>query len=66
MRKKYLRLTKEQKNRGIIFSSCLLPDEKPTIHEVDENDPKKDATIELLLDDKFFDDSPYKYNEIRR
>lgn len=64
MRKKYLNLTAEQKARGVIFSSQLQPGE--IIHEVIKGQEGGDKVIERLLDDKFFNTSPFKYNEIRR
>ncbi len=66
MKKKYLKLTKEQKERGVIFSSCLKGggmDER--IKEVFKTDKDKNIIIDRLIDDKFFDDSPFEYNEIR-
>ena len=67
MRKKYLKLTKEQKKEGIIFSSCLsaYDFECGTIHEVKETDTDKWKKIDRLKNDKFFRDSHYKYNIIR-
>jgi len=67
MRKIYRKLTKEQKAAGIIFSSCLSPVkyETGTIHEVKNDDPKKEEKIRNLKDDKFFDGSQFKYNIIR-
>ena len=65
MRKKHLALTKDQKQRGIVFSSTLFPSYDPIIHEVHKDDIDKDETIRRLKDDKFFNNSPYKYNEIR-
>ena len=74
MRKIYKELTKEQKERGVIFSSTLSKQktEQPQdiIHEVtNENlhacSPGKNK-IDLLLDDKWFTQSPWKYNIIRR
>jgi hypothetical protein len=64
MRKKYLKLTDEQKARRVIFSSQLQPG--TVLHEVMADDEDKDERIERLLNDKFFNDSPFKYNEIRR
>ena len=63
MRKKYLALTDDQKERGIIFSSQLRPGN--IIHEVHKDDADKWEQIRRLKDDKFFNNSPYKYNEIR-
>lgn len=63
MRKKYLELTEEQKARGVIFSSRLVPG--GIIHEVTDTGREGRKTIDRLLNDKFFNGSPYKYNEIR-
>ena len=63
MRKKYLALTDDQKERGIIFSSQLRPG--GTLHEVNKDDADKWEQIRRLKDDKFFNNRPYKYNEIR-
>lgn len=69
MKKHYLKLTKEQKERNIIFSSELFPSGK--VHELTKpitSDEWKEfeRKRELLLDDKFFNNSGYKYNIIRR
>lgn len=70
MRKKYLKLTKDQKERGVIFSSTLIPNDRINMdlrtHEVKADDPDKREKIERLKDDKFFNNSPYKYNLIRQ
>lgn len=74
MKKQYRKLTKEQKQRGVIFSSELLPTigTMRTIHEVFK--PQNNTTAEWqeveeeirrLKDDKFFNNSPYKINEVR-
>lgn len=78
MKKIYKKLTKEQKARGVIFSSCLsayrtemLDD---NIHEVlkTEDDITRDKKIGLLLDDKMFNSytgtvkCPWKFNIVRR
>ncbi len=69
MQKVYKKLTKDQKERGVIFSSCLsksiteIPSD--TIHEVMKGDPNKDKVIQRLNDDRFFRDGPWKYNIIR-
>ena len=66
MKKVYRKLTKEQKEKGVIFSSCLVGgDMDEIIHEVYQEDEDKDETIRRLKDDSFFNDSPYKYNLIR-
>ena len=68
MKKIYKELTKDQKDRGVIFSSQLMPG--TVIHEVTAdnilNCSKGHNKIELLEDDSFFDNSPYKYNLIRK
>ena len=70
MKKVYKKLLKEQKKRGIIFSStlskykteCLLDN----VHEVNKKNDDKEKTIERLKNDSFFDKSPiFKYNIIR-
>ena len=70
MRKVYKKLTKEQKERGVIFSSCLSVSKEElqgdTMHEVMKNDKDKEVTINRLLDDSFFNGSHFKYNIIRR
>ena len=65
MRKTYKELTEDQKKRGIIFSSQLMPDDNSTIHEVHEDDEDKDIVISRLKDDKFFNNRHYKYNLIK-
>lgn len=64
MKKKYLKLTKDQKDRGVIFSSELVGG--GTVHEVFSDDEDKEKKIDRLLDDKFFNNSPFKYNLIRQ
>lgn len=70
MRKIYRPLTKDQKERGVIFSSTLSKARTElvgdTIHEVFATDADKYTTIERLKDDKFFNGSPWKYNIIRQ
>lgn len=56
-RTKYLRLTKDQRERGVIYSSVLVNhsiDAKPVLHEVFESDPDKELKIERLKDVSFF------------
>ena len=68
MLKIYRKLTKDQKERGVIFSSELVSDDQSlskTIHEVKETDSDKFERIEKLKDDKFFNNSPFKHNLIR-
>ena len=64
MRKVYKALTNEQKNRGVIFSSELIGG--GLVHEVFKDDENKNEKIRRLLDDKFFNNSPYKRNEIHQ
>ena len=70
MKKLHKRLTKDQLDRKVIFSSTLSTDRtersSDNIHEVKATDEDYKAKIERLLNDKFFNDSPYKYNIIRR
>jgi len=66
MKKKYLKLTLEQVKRDVIFSSQLMPDNSPTIHEVLKDDDDKNEVIRRLKDDKFFNDSKWTYNLIRK
>lgn len=68
--KVYKKLTKEQKERGVIFSSTLSKYreemENDRIHEVFKDDNERERHIELLLNDKFFNGLHiYKYNIIR-
>ena len=65
MRKVHKQLTVEQKARGVIFTSTLLPDDSPRIHEVLAGDKDKNEVIARLLNDDFFNNSHWKYNEIR-
>ena len=56
-RTKRLNLTKEQKERGVIFSSVLIVTNEPitpTLHEVLATDPRKDEKISNLKDVDFF------------
>lgn len=69
MRKIYRKLTKDQRERGIVFSSTLsratIELSCDTIHEVHRDDPEREKKIERLKDDKFFNGSPWRYNIIR-
>ncbi|MCK4260820.1 MAG: hypothetical protein KAX49_17720 [Halanaerobiales bacterium] len=70
MKKIYKKLSKEQIEREVIFSSCLSEHthemEGDLIHEVKIGD--KDCTLKIarLLDDSFFNDSHFKYNVVRK
>lgn len=68
MKKIYRNLTKDQKERNIIFSSCLseTKEENGTIHEVGLRDTNKEEKILRLLKDNFFDNSFFNYNIIRQ
>ena len=69
MRKVRKKLTAEQLERGVIFSStlstCRTEMEGDTTHEVFNADDEGLAKIKRLLDDKFFNRSPWTYNIIR-
>ena len=64
MRKVYKKLTKDQVERGVIFSSELIGSDN--IHEVLRTDEQGQDTIKNLLNDSFFNSSPFGHNEIRR
>ena len=70
MKKVDRKLTRDQKERGVIFSSALskarVEQAGDRIHEVMGNDPEKDRLIRNLKEDEFFDGTQYKYNIIRR
>lgn len=70
MRKIYKKLTKDQRERGVVFSSTLSRATTElvgdTIHEVKSDDPERYDKIRRLKDDKFFNGSPWKYNIIRQ
>jgi hypothetical protein len=70
MKKVYKKLSEEQRQRGVIFASTLSKYreemEGDTTHEVLASHEDKDKRIERLLNDRFFNDSPYKFNIIRR
>ena len=68
MIKIYKKLTKEQKLRGVVFSSCLsvyrTEQKTDTMHEVFNFE--ESLKIERLKNDKFFKNSHFKYNIIRK
>lgn len=70
MRKIYKSLTKDQRERGVIFSSTLsrytTELTTDTMHEVFADDADKYRKIENLKDDSFFNGGPWKYNIIRQ
>tara|TARA_R110002012_G_C11367728_1_gene581623 strand:- start:131 stop:358 length:228 start_codon:yes stop_codon:yes gene_type:complete len=74
MRKIYLPLLKEQKERKIYFSSTLseyrFETTETTRHEISEKDYQEDykkaeQTETRLKDDSFFNSSHFNYNIIR-
>jgi len=69
MIKIYKKLTEEQLKRGVIFSSCLsefkTEMQNDTIHEVFNKTEDKNLMIKRLKDDKFFNNSHFKFNIIR-
>ena len=70
MRKIYKKLTDEQRQRKVIFSSCLsvstIEHDDDTRHEVLNDDSDGNETIQRLLNDSFFNKSPFKFNIIRQ
>lgn len=64
MRKTYKKLTKEQIERGVIFSSQLMPE--GSLHEVLNTDTDAQEKIKRLLNDSFFNESNFRYNEVRQ
>jgi len=69
MIKVFKRLTEDQIERDVIFSSCLsvwrTEQEEDTIHEVKREQEDNQETIKRLKDDKFFNDSHWNFNIIR-
>jgi len=63
------KLTDEQKERGVIFSSCLSVARtellNDTVHEVKKTDNDQNETMIRLSDNSFFRNSHFKYNIIR-
>jgi len=70
MKKRYLKLIKEQKAEGVIFSSQFIEQDSKVssarINEVFLTDSNQEAKIERLLNDKFFNSSQWNVNIIRR
>jgi len=75
MKKIHLSLLEDQKKRGVYFSSTLSPYKfettESTRHEITTKDyqddyKKAEKTESRLLDDSFFNSSPYKFNIIRQ
>ena len=72
MKKLYKVLTEDQRKRGVMFSSSLSTEkvENGTVHEITHSDALEDPDSarrkkERLLDDSFFNRSPFKYNIVR-
>lgn len=74
MKKIYLPLLKEQKQRGVYFSSTLSPyrfeTNETTRHEITNEQYKNDykeaeAREQRLKDDSFFNNSHFNFNIIR-
>jgi hypothetical protein len=63
MRKQSRKLTQDQKSRGVIFSSQLLPG--GSLHEVLKDDADISGHIERLKNDRFFNGSRFEVNEVR-
>ena len=70
MRNKYLKLTKDQKDRGVIFSSQLKDSTNNVangeLHEVFSTDEDKTEKISRLSDASFFEGSPWNVNVVRQ
>ena len=69
MRNKYLKLTKDQKERGVIFSSQLKDIKgaaaNGVLHEVFSTDENQTEIIRRLTDASFFEGSSWNVNEVR-
>lgn len=72
MKKVYKELTDDQCMRGVMFSSSLSTsqEEEGTVHEITHSEALDNAweakkKKDRLLDDSFFDGSPFKFNIIR-
>ena len=69
MRKVYKKLSQEQKDKGIIFTStlskCRTEQINDLTHEVKKDDEDISEHISRLKDDSFFNGSPWNYNIIR-
>ena len=70
VQKIYRKLTKDQRERNVVFSStlsiCRTELLSDTVHEVFESTYDKKQRIQLLKNDKFFNGSHFKYNIIRK
>lgn len=69
MKKVYKKLSREQLKRGVVFSSTLskyrFETSEDNIHEVFNSDSDKIDKIARLKDDKFYNQSHFKFNIIR-
>ena len=72
LNKIYTKLSKDEKKRGVVFSSQLKVSytqrtckHDAEIIEVHKNDPDKVLKIQRLKDDTFFKGSPWKFNRIK-
>jgi hypothetical protein len=70
MKKVQKKLSKEQIKKGIIFTSTLskttTEQDEDTTHEVLKSHIDKEARIDRLLNDSFFNRSPWNFNIIRQ
>jgi len=70
MIKVYKKLTEDQVKRNVIFSSTLSEErteqDGDTIHEIYNSDVDANKVIERLLNDSFFNNSPWSFNIIRK
>ena len=70
MKKVWTKLSKEQIKNGIIFTSTLskktTEEYEDTTHEVLSSHTDKEERINRLLNDSFFNPSPFNFNIIRQ
>ena len=70
MKKIHKKLTEEQINRGIIFSSCLsefrTEQTNDTIHELTGKEEDYQVQLIRLYDDTFFNKSHWNFNILRQ
>ena len=69
MKTAYLKLTKEQRERGVVFSSQLFPG--GTLHEITRDEWREDeeaarAKEARLRDVRFFHSSPFTRHEVKQ
>jgi hypothetical protein len=69
MKKIYKKLSKERREKGIMFTSTLsnskTEQEEDSVAIVYAKDDEIEERIRRLKNDKFFDESPWEYNIIR-